>query len=368
MLKTPLYDTHVDLGAKLTEFAGWIMPVQYTGIIKEHNYVRESAGIFDVSHMGQIMLKGEEALNYADYLLTNDLSKLKHGEIMYSPMCYEDGGCIDDVLVYCYDKQKIVIVANASNVQKDYDWISKNAEGFEVEIKNISDKYAIIALQGPEAEDILSMVTDTDLGQIGFFKFRDDIKVGETKALVSRTGYTGEDGFEIYLDPQKAEYVFRLLLEKGGDKITACGLGARDTLRLESGLMLYGNELSSEINPIQSGLKYFVKFGDGQYIGKEALQREYENGPEKKIVAFEMQERGIARHGYDVFNEKNEQIGFVTSGSPSPTLSKNIGLALVNHSYAGLGKQIFIGIRNKKVKAVIVKKPFYKKKHKKGRK
>ncbi len=365
MMKTPLYDTHVDLGAKMTEFAGWIMPVQYTGIINEHNHVRESAGLFDVSHMGEIMLIGKDALNYADYLLTNDLSKIKHGGIVYSPMCYENGGCVDDVLAYCFNNEKILIVVNASNIEKDYEWISKNQEGFDVEVENLSDQYAQIAVQGPEAEKILDPLTDRDLKEMGFFKFYDNVNIGDAGALVSRTGYTGEDGFEIYLNPQKAEYVFRLLMEEGGNRIKACGLGARDTLRLESCLPLYGNELSPEITPIQAGLKHFVKPGDGEYIGKQALKEEYEAGPAGKIAAFEMEDRGIARHGYAVFSENDEEIGFVTSGSPSPTLSKNIGLAFVDTKHAVPGNRILIGIRSKKVKAVIVKKPFYKRNTKK---
>lgn len=365
MKKTPLYDTHVDLGAKMTEFGGWLMPVQYSGIIEEHNHVRESAGIFDVSHMGEIMITGEDSLEYADFLLTNDLSELEPGSIAYSPMCYPDGGCVDDVLAYRLSEKKMLIVVNASNIDKDYEWMMSNTGRFDVTVDNLSEQYAQIAIQGPEAQRILGLVADTDLTEIGFFKFHENVKIAGVPALVSRTGYTGEDGFEIYLNPLKAEKVFRTLLEKGGDRIKACGLGARDTLRLESCLPLYGNELSSDITPLQAGLKFFVKFGEKDFMGKKALVEENEKGPDRKIAAFEMEDKGIARHGYEVFNEKGEKIGHVTSGSPSPTLSKNIGLALVDSAYAKSGNAIMIEMRRKKARAITVKKPFYKKKYKK---
>lgn len=365
MKKTPLYDTHVGLGAKMTEFGGWLMPVQYSGIIEEHNHVRESAGIFDVSHMGEIKLTGKDSLDYADFLLTNDLSELDVGSISYSPMCYPDGGCVDDVLAYRLAEEKMLIVVNASNIDKDYEWVMSNTEGFNVEAENLSEQYAQIAIQGPEAEEILGLVTDTDLAGIEFFKFSENVNIAGVPALVSRTGYTGEDGFEIYFDPSKSEKLFRTLLDKGGDRIMACGLGARDTLRLESCLPLYGNELSPEITPLQAGLKFFVKSGEKDYLGKKALMEENEKGPDRKIAAFEMEDKVIARHGYEVFNEKDEKIGYVTSGSPSPTLSKNIGLALVDAAYAKSGNTIMIEMRRKKARASTVKKPFYKKKYKK---
>ena len=365
MKKTPLYETHLELGAKMVDFGGWAMPVQYSGIINEHKAVRESAGIFDVSHMGEIFISGPDAGGYSDFLVTNDLSKMTPGKVIYSPMCYQDGGCVDDVLVYCLSAENYLFAVNASNIEKDFEWIMTNSGMFDVIVENISDSYAQLAVQGPLAQEILAELTEIDLNEIGFFEHNVSIEIGGVRATVSRTGYTGEDGFELYIASHKGPGLFKKILETGGERILPCGLGARDTLRFESCLPLYGHELSHEISPLKAGLKSFIKLDKEDFIGKEALASEEQQGVSEKIAGFEMLERGIARNGYEVFNLDGEKIGFVTSGSMCPTLSKNMGLAHIHAEYSKTGTEILIGIRNKKVKAVTVKKPFYKKKYKK---
>ena len=365
MKKTPLYETHLELGAKMVEFGGWMMPVQYSGIISEHNAVRESAGIFDVSHMGEIYITGRDAASFANFLVTNDLSTLKPNSVMYSPMCYKDGGCADDVIVYCLNNENFLFAVNASNIDKDFEWILSNSDSFNVKVENLSDSYGQIAVQGPKAQEILSELTDANLNELGFFEFFTSIEIGGVRALVSRTGYTGEDGFELYTSENVTATLFKKILEKGKDRILPCGLGARDTLRFESCLPLYGHELSAQITPLQAGLGTFVKLGKADFLGKNALLNEYETGISRKIMGFEMLDRGIARNGYLVFDSNGDEIGSVTSGSICPTLSKTMGLAIIGSQYAKIGTEIHIGIRDKKVKAITVKKPFYKKRYKK---
>jgi len=365
MKKTPVFETHVELGARMIDFGGWSMPVQYSGIIEEHTKVRESAGLFDVSHMGEIMITGKDALSYADYIVTNDLMEMGYGDVAYTPICYENGGCVDDVLVYCFGTDKVLLAVNASNSDKDYEWISENTDGYDVKVDNMSDSYAQLAVQGPLAQEILQEMTETNLEEIGFFKFREDAVVGGVKVLLSRTGYTGEDGFELYFDTNAGESVFSGILKAGGNRILPCGLGARDTLRMEACLPLYGHELTPEITPVQAGLKYFIKFTEKPFIGSKALLEETETKPERRIAGFEMTERGIPRNGYPVYDKAGEEIGYVTSGGLCPSLSKNMGLALIDRKYAKVGTEIFIGIRKKMVGALTVKKPFYKKKYKK---
>ncbi|MCK5759633.1 MAG: glycine cleavage system aminomethyltransferase GcvT [Clostridiales bacterium] len=365
MKKTPLYETHLELGAKIIDFGGWMLPVQYSSIIKEHNAVRESAGVFDVSHMGEIYITGKDAADFADYLVTNDLSDIKSGMVIYSPMCYLDGGTVDDVLVYCLSAKNYLFVVNASNIEKDFNWIKSNSKDFEVKVENLSESYGQIAVQGPKAQEILSEMTDINLNDIEFFKFNTSMEIGGVRALVSRTGYTGEDGFELYLSVADAPKLFTEILKIGKDRIEPCGLGARDTLRFESCLPLYGHELSQDISPLKAGLKYFVRLNAGKFMGRDALMNEEKTGLLKKSTGFEMLERGIARNGYSVFNSTGDKIGVVTSGSMCPTLSKNMGMGLLDTKYAKSGTEIYIGIRNKKVKAITVKKPFYKKKYRK---
>ena len=359
--KTPLYDEHVSLKGKIVNYAGWLLPVQYEGLVPEHNAVRNAAGIFDVSHMGSIFVSGKEAKDYLNYLMTNDISKLNQKQIAYTFMCYPDGGVVDDLLVYKYNDEKYFLVVNAANLDKDFKWLSENKGDFEVELDNVSDNTCILALQGPSAERILQKITDIDLSQLKFFYFDEDVKVDDVEVKISRTGYTGEDGFEIFIKNEDVVKVWRKLLEEGIEYgIKPTGLGCRDTLRFEAALPLYGNELSKDINPLEAGLKYFVKLDkESDFIAKQSLNEQWENGLERKLVGFEMIDRGIPREGYEIY-KGDEKIGHVTTGYMSPTLNKNIGNGLIKSSEAELGNEIEILIRNRRAKAKIIKKNFLK--------
>jgi aminomethyltransferase len=362
--KTPLYDKHIELKGKVIDFGGWALPVEYSGILAEHEAVRTEAGLFDVSHIGEVTVKGKDAEKYIQKLVTNDISTMADGQIYYSPMCYPNGGVVDDLLVYRLGKDDYLLVINAANTDKDYQWFLDHLEG-EVKIANVSDQYAQLALQGPKAEMILQKITETNLNEIGFFHFKTGVWFKGFTALVSRTGYTGEDGFEIYLAPDDAPILWDLLLEAGkSEGLIPAGLGARDTLRFEAALPLYGQEISQEITPLEAGLGFFVKLDKEDFIGKDALLKQKEEGIPRKLVGFEMVDRGIPRSHYDVRAE-GKAIGFVTTGSFSPTLKKNIGLALIDAKYAQIGEIIEIVIRGKNLKAAIIKKPFYQKKYKK---
>lgn len=364
MKKTPLYEKHIQLKGKMIDFGGWSLPVEYTGIIPEHEAVRTKAGIFDVSHMGEITVKGEDSEKYLQMLLTNDISLLNNNQIAYTAMCYPHGGVVDDLLVYKYSNTDYLLVVNASNTEKDYQWMKENIFG-NTEILNVSENYAQLALQGPLAEAILQKLTRKNLNEIEFYYFSDNVKIGNIEALVSRTGYTGEDGFELYFAYDKAEEMWDLILEAGKDEgLIPAGLGARDTLRFEASLPLYGHELNENITPLEAGLGFFVKLNKENFIGKEALARQKSEGLKRKIVGFEMIDRGIPRNNYEVYKE-GEKIGYVTTGSFSPTLKKNIGLALIDSAYSKEGTEIEILIRNKNSKAKVIKKPFYSKKYKK---
>ena len=364
MKKTPLYEKHIQLKGKMIDFGGWSLPVEYTGIIPEHEAVRTKAGIFDVSHMGEITVKGEDSEKYLQMLLTNDISLLNNNQIAYTTMCYPHGGVVDDLLVYKYSNTDYLLVVNASNTEKDYQWMKENIFG-NTEILNVSENYAQLALQGPLAEAILQKLTRKNLNEIEFYYFSDNVKIGNIEALVSRTGYTGEDGFELYFAYDKAEEMWDMILEAGKDEgLIPAGLGARDTLRFEASLPLYGHELDENITPLEAGLGFFVKLNKENFIGKEALARQKSEGLKRRIVGFEMIDRGIPRNNYEVYKE-GEKIGYVTTGSFSPTLKKNIGLALIDSAYSKEGTEIEILIRNKNSKAKVIKKPFYSKKYKK---
>ncbi|MBO8168407.1 MAG: glycine cleavage system aminomethyltransferase GcvT [Thermoanaerobacteraceae bacterium] len=358
MKKTPLHKAHLEANAKMVNFGGWHMPVQYVGILEEHRNVRTKAGLFDVSHMGEIDIKGNRALELVQKLITNDASKLAVKQALYTPMCLPNGGIVDDLLVYRKGENHFLLVVNAANTDKDYQWIEEHAiDG--VAIANISSEVAQLALQGPLAEQILQKISNKDLSQIKFFWF-DYVKVDGEDCLVSRTGYTGEDGFEIYLAPDKARKVWYAILEAGKEEgVMPIGLGARDTLRFEARLPLYGNELSEEISPLEAGLEMFVKLDKDNFIGKEALEKQKAAGVKRKLVGLEMLDRGIPRTHYKVLKD-GEEIGFVTSGSFSPTLEKNIGLALIKAEHARIGNKIEIQVRGRNLKAKIVKTPFYK--------
>ncbi|WP_028399177.1 glycine cleavage system aminomethyltransferase GcvT [Ectobacillus panaciterrae] len=358
--RTPLFDVYAKYGAKTIDFGGWDLPVQFSSIKEEHEAVRTAAGLFDVSHMGEIEVKGTDSLAYLQRMLTNDIALLKDGGAQYTAMCYENGGTVDDLLVYKKADNDYLLVVNAANIQKDYEWLASHTEG-DVTVTNVSDKIAQLALQGPNAEAILQKLTNEDLKEIKFFKFKDNVEFDGMKALISRTGYTGEDGFEIYCKSENAAVLWDKLLEAGKeDGLKPCGLGARDTLRFEATLALYGQELTKDITPIEAGIGFAVRTNkESDFFGKEVLKEQKENGAPRKLVGIEMIERGIPRSHYEVFVGK-EKIGEVTSGTQSPTLKKNIGLALLDVKYTALDTEVEVLIRGKRVKAIIVPTPFYK--------
>lgn len=358
--RTPLYPVYAKYGAKTIDFGGWELPVQFSSITAEHEAVRTKAGLFDVSHMGEVEVSGPDALSYLQRLTTNDVAKLGKGQAQYSVMCYPDGGTVDDLLVYKYADDHYLLVINASNIDKDFAWMQEQLSG-DVQLKNISAQTAQIAIQGPRAEHILQKLTSRDLAKIGSFCFERDVELAGTSALVSRTGYTGEDGFEIYLDAGQAVALWDKLLEVGAeDGLVPCGLGARDTLRFEARLPLYGQELSKDITPIEAGIGFAVKTDKAiPFIGQEVLQAQKENGAPRKLVGIEMIDRGIPRSHYPVYLG-DEKIGEVTTGTQSPTLKKNVGLALIKAEHATLGGELDVEIRGKRLKAKIVATPFYK--------
>lgn len=358
---TPLLNAYSQYGGKIIDFAGWALPVQFEGIIQEHETVRNAAGIFDVSHMGEIEVKGQEAFDFLQNLVTNDLSNMEDNQVIYTLMCYEDGGVVDDLLVYRFSKDYFYLVVNASNVDKDFDWMVKNSEGYDAKLSNISESVAEVALQGPKAQEILQKLTDTNLEEIKFFYCKRDVIIDGVNCLISRTGYTGEDGFEIYTNNNDIEKLWHTIIKEGAKPI---GLGARDTLRFEVNLPLYGNEISQDINPLEAGLGFFIKLGKDKFIGKDALVRYKESGLKRKLVGFELIDKGIPRHGYDV-QVNGEKVGFVTTGYFAPSLKKNVGHALVDAKYSELGTEIEIVIRNKTARAVVIDKKLYKKNYKK---
>ncbi|WMJ78292.1 MULTISPECIES: glycine cleavage system aminomethyltransferase GcvT [unclassified Sedimentibacter] len=364
MKTTPLYEKHLELKGKIIDFGGWNLPVEYSGIILEHEAVRSKAGLFDVSHMGEITVKGEDAEKYLQMIVTNDISVLADNQIAYTTMCYEDGGVVDDLLVYKYSSTDYLLVVNASNTEKDYEWLNNNALG-NIKIKNVSLDYAQLALQGPEAQAILQKLVNENLDEIEFYHFKSDVNVGGISALLSRTGYTGEDGFELYFASSEGPKMWDMLLEAGKENgIVPVGLGARDTLRFEAALPLYGHEIDKDVTPLEAGLGFCVKLSKNNFIGRNTLSEQKASGLKRKLVGFEMLGRGIPRNRYEVHSD-GKKIGYVTTGSYSPTLKKNIGLALVDAEYAKEKTPIEIVIRNKNVKAEVIKKPFYTKKYKK---
>jgi aminomethyltransferase len=364
LLRTPLFESYEKYGAKVIDFGGWALPVQFSSILEEHETVRKKAGLFDVSHMGEVLVEGKDAESYINYLVTNDVTKLSINQAQYTAMCYPDGGTVDDLLIYKLENEKFLLVINAANIEKDFDWMKQHVEG-EVRLQNISNDIAQLAIQGPKAENILQKLTNTDLADIGFFHFVQNVNIdGINEVLVSRTGYTGEDGFELYLPEEKAESLWNKLLEAGKKEgLKPCGLGARDTLRFEARLALYGQELTNEISPLEAGIGFAVKTNkESEFIGKNALAKQKEEGLKRKLVGIEITGRGIPRHGYKVLSATNEEeIGFITSGTQSPSLKKSLGLALLSVEHAKLGTQLKVEIRKKKVDAVVVKSPFYKK-------
>jgi aminomethyltransferase len=355
--KTPLNEEHKKLAAKMVDFSGWEMPVQYKGIIEEHIAVRKKAGLFDVSHMGEIWVEGPESKKEVQRLVTADISNLKPGQISYAIMCYPDGGTVDDLLVYKIDDNSYLLVVNAGNKEKDYEWIKDNLKG-DIIITDKSSQTAQIALQGPLAVEILQGITDEDISKMFNYTWK-WAHIDSTKCMVSRTGYTGEDGYEIYCSPEQASKIWNLLIKEGKGEVQPVGLGARDTLRFEACMPLYGHELSKGITPLEAGLGYFVDLDGDDFIGKEALLHMKEKGISRKLAAFEMIDRGIPRADY-VVEKDNKEIGYVTTGSHSPTFGKSLGLALIDSDQALIGEEIDVVLRGKRRKAKIVSKPFYK--------
>lgn len=359
--RTPVYPFYQRLGAKMTEFAGYELPLQFSGIRAEHEAVRTKAGLFDVSHMGEIFIRGKDAEAYLQGLLTNDVKKLRPGRAQYTLLCNEDGGTIDDLLCYRLNGGAFLLVVNAANAEKVYNWLDERRSG-DVEIENAGGSYGQLALQGPISETILTRVAGDGIREIPFYGFMEDAFIGGVRALISRTGYTGEDGFEIYAPSEKIPDLWELLLEAGKeDGLIPCGLGARDTLRFEAGLPLYGNELTEDISPVEAGLGFAVKTEkEAEFPGKTVLEKQKQEGPPRKRIGLEMVDRGIPRHGYRVFRGE-EEVGFITSGTQSPTLKTNVGMALVRRDASDSG-ELTVEIRGRRLKAKIIPLPFYRRK------
>lgn len=360
--RTPLFPLYARYGGKTVDFNGWLMPVQFSGILAEHAAVREKAGLFDVSHMGEIEVSGGHSIAALQWLLTNDVSRLAVGRAMYSPMCHENGGTIDDVVVYRLAPDDFLVVVNAGNIEKDFAWFAQHARGAKV--VNRSEQYAQLALQGPLATLILRAVADGDVSQLAYYSFAQNVSVCGRPCLVSRTGYTGEDGFELYMRPDDAEAVFTGLFAQGSALgLLPAGLGARDTLRLEARFPLYGHELADDISPLEAGLQSFVKWDKGDFCGRAALKQQMDTGLMRKLRGITLLERGIPRAGHAVHAAESSAegplIGRVTSGTMSPTLGRAIGLALLDHGHGSLDERVDIDVRGRRIPAQIVKTPFY---------
>jgi len=355
MKKTPLNAVEHELGGKMIDFGGWELPVQFKSILDEHDAVRTGAGLFDVSHMGEILIKGPDALALLQKTTCNDVSKLEDSRAQYNGLLYPTAGFVDDIVIYRMSADDYFVVVNASNSDKDFDWLADSAKGMDVKVTNASADYAQLALQGPNAEKTLQPMTDINLASVKYYRFARG-KVDGVPAIVSRTGYTGEDGFEIYVAPDAGPRLFKKIIAAG---VTPCGLGARDTLRLEAKMALYGNDIDHSTTPLEADLSWIVKLEKGDFMGRDVLEREKAEGPRRKLVGFEMVDRGIARHGYPIVDGK-EEIGVVTSGTHSPTLKKAIGLAYLPLDKSAPGTEFTVLIRGKETRARVVPTPFYK--------
>ncbi|MGE5048509.1 MAG: glycine cleavage system aminomethyltransferase GcvT [Deltaproteobacteria bacterium] len=356
-LRTPLYDAHLEAGARMVEFAGFDMPVQYKGVLEEHAAVRSDVGIFDVSHMGEVTLEGPRALEAAQGLITNDLSKCKDGQAQYSALCNEKGGVIDDIIVYRFSPERLFVCVNASGREKDFEWMRAHA-GKDVAVGQRSDDWAQIAVQGPNAPKLVDSLCEPKVLDLGYYHFREATVAGVRGCIVARTGYTGEDGFEVFVPPSGARKLWDALVERGA---TPCGLGARDSLRLEVAYRLYGNDMDEEHTPLEAGLGWIVKLDKkGGFVGSEALVRQKQQGLSRKLVGFKLTGKGIARHGYPALKE-GQRVGEVTSGTMSPVLKEPIGLAYVPAALSKEGSTFEVEIRGKPVAAQVVKTPFVEK-------
>lgn len=356
MKKTPFTDLHITLGAKMHEFAGYNMPIEYSGINDEHLTVRNVAGVFDVSHMGEIWVKGSKAIDLLQYVCSNDVSKLKIGQAQYTCFPNGKGGIVDDIIVYYFEPEKYMLVVNAANTEKDWDWLNKN-NTFGAELEDASAKTAQLAIQGPKATAILQKLTSSDLSQIPFYHFAVGEFAGVKNVIISNTGYTGSGGFELYFYPEYGETIWNAIFEAGKEEgIKPIGLGARDTLRLEKGYCLYGNDIDDTTSPLEAGLGWITKFAEGKdFIDRKFLEEQKANGLSRKLIRFELKERGIPRHGYEIVNEEGKVIGNVTSGMMHPKTKIGLGMGYVKAPYFKGEKSIFINIRNKKIGAEIVK-------------
>ena len=354
--RTCLYDKHVALGALISPFGGFDMPIQYSGIVDEHQAVRKDCGVFDVSHMGEVLVSGRDAERYVNHIFTNDVAGIPAGKILYGMMCYEDGGVVDDLLVYRMADDRFFLVINASNIDKDWAWIEEQAKGYDVTLENQSDLYGELAVQGPQAEAVMEQVLGLPCSELTFYTFKE---IGDV--LVSRSGYTGEDGFEIYADAEYINQCWDRLIASGRCK--PCGLGCRDTLRFEVGLPLYGDELSADITPLMAGLGVFVKLDKQEFIGREALAKQKAEGAPKKLVGIELQDKAIPRHGYTVLKD-GQTIGEVTTGYHAISIDKSVCMALVDAPFAAIGTEVEIQIRKKTFPGVVCKKRFYDKHYK----
>lgn len=360
MKQTPFTQKHIALGAKMVEFAGYNMPVSYSGINDEHDAVRRNAGVFDVSHMGEFILKGENALDLIQRVTTNDASRLTYGKAQYTCLTNDEGGIVDDLLVYCLEENKTyMIVVNASNIEKDWNWISKHNDK-KVEMHNISEKTCLLAIQGPNATKILQSLTDMDILNLKYYTFTKGAFAGVDNVLISATGYTGAGGVEIYFEDKdgNADKIWDAIFSVGGPQgLKPIGLGARDTLRLEMGFCLYGNDIDDTTSPLEAGLGWITKFNK-DFVAKSILEQQKTNGVERKLVGFEMLEKGIPRHGYEIKDFSGMTIGYVTSGTQSPSLGKAIGMGYVSSVFSRLDSKIYIKVRDKLLHAKVVKFPF----------
>jgi aminomethyltransferase len=368
MKNTPLSQKHIDLGAKMAEFAGYNMPIVYTGIIEEHQQIRNGVGVFDVSHMGEFIVKGQDALSFLQKVTSNDVSKLEIGDVQYSCLPNKQGGIVDDLLVYrlpedqCADgEQAYMLVVNASNIEKDWDWLMSNND-LGVKMTNISDKTGLLAVQGPKSVETLQGLTNIDLAGMKYYTFRKGTFCGIDNVLVSCTGYTGSGGFEIYTDAENLPTIWNAIFEAGEPfGILPAGLGCRDTLRLEMGFCLYGNDIDDTTSPLEAGLGWITKLNKGAFNSSDLLIKQKEAGLVNKLVAFEMMDKRVPRHDYEIVDASGNHIGRVTSGTMSPSLDKPIGMGYVPVSMASVGGEIWINFGKKNLPATIVKLPFYKK-------
>jgi len=359
--KTPLNEEHRRLGARMVDFGGWDMPVQYSGVIDEHKTVRTTVGLFDVSHMGELLVSGRGANDFLQKMTTNDVTKIAIGQAQYSALCKEDGYVIDDIIVYRRGIDSFLVCVNASNTPKDEQWLRQHLPSSGVVLDNVSDDYAQIAVQGPKARELVQQVVDINISQLKYYWFSEGKVLGQP-SIIARTGYTGELGFELYVPAQGAARIWSALVE-GAQKFGGkpCGLGARDTLRLEMGYLLYGNDMDEGITALECGLGWVTKFAKGEFMGSKALAAQKEAGLKRQLVGLQMIDKAIARHGYKVFSaaEGGVELGWVTSGTVGPSVNLNVGMAYVAPQYAAVGSQIFVEIRGERKAATVVKKPFY---------